>query len=179
MRTTYFYHYEEFTKCFIAKTDAEYDPIGHELMIPANCVTVKPPKCRKYEIAIWCETNDRWLIESNFVGCTVYLKHDCRESVIWHTIGCLPEQFTKNKPKSNYDKWCTVTNTWRFDEQALTSSKLAERHAALCSTDWYVLRFIETGEPIPENVKAYRQKLRDMTSHKNWPKCRLPKLSCS
>lgn len=32
--------------------------------------------------------------------------------------------------------------------------------AYLLSTDWYVVRFNETGEPIPEDVKANRARAR-------------------
>ena len=31
----------------------------------------------------------------------------------------------------------------------------------LAATDWYVVRFVETGKPIPEEVLAERQEKRD------------------
>ena len=34
--------------------------------------------------------------------------------------------------------------------------KIADLQAYLNSTDWYIVRFTETGEPIPENIKAKR-----------------------
>lgn len=36
----------------------------------------------------------------------------------------------------------------------------AEARAYLASTDWYVVRFSETGEPIPEDVKQKRAEAR-------------------
>lgn len=37
----------------------------------------------------------------------------------------------------------------------------ADALAYLAKTDWYVTRFAETGEPIPDEVKAKRQAARD------------------
>lgn len=37
----------------------------------------------------------------------------------------------------------------------------AENRAYLASTDWYVVRFAETGTPIPDDILATRQAARD------------------
>ncbi len=39
------------------------------------------------------------------------------------------------------------------------------RDSLLNKTDWVVTKSNETGEPIPEEWKAYRQALRDITNH--------------
>lgn len=38
--------------------------------------------------------------------------------------------------------------------------KVVELKAYLNSTDWYVVRFAETGEPIPEDIKVARANIR-------------------
>ena len=38
----------------------------------------------------------------------------------------------------------------------LAQREIAERLAFLASTDWYVARYAETGEPIPDDVRAAR-----------------------
>lgn len=175
----FFYHYDAQTKQFLLRTEAEYDPIRGDLMIPANCVLSKPPKVNKHQIAVWVDIDSKWAVVQNFIGRKVYLKANYEIHTIWSSLGAIDSQWTLRQPKTSHVKWSEHEDCWISDDQKLLENKLAARNYALCSTDWYVLRFIETGEPIPENVKAYRQKLRDMTSHKNWPKCRLPKLSCS
>lgn len=37
----------------------------------------------------------------------------------------------------------------------------AEAHRLLLPTDWYVVRQVETGMPMPQEVLAYRQAVRD------------------
>lgn len=49
-----------------------------------------------------------------------------------------------------------------------------KRDRLLAETDWVVSRSVETGEPIPEVWRAYRQALRDITTQQNpffltWP----------
>jgi len=38
----------------------------------------------------------------------------------------------------------------------LAQREIAEKLAYLASTDWYVVRYTETGEPIPDEIKAAR-----------------------
>lgn len=44
-----------------------------------------------------------------------------------------------------------------------------QRDALLAETDWYVIKSIETGVEIPNNVLAYRQALRDITLQAGFP----------
>lgn len=43
------------------------------------------------------------------------------------------------------------------------------RQAALAATDWVVVRAFETGQPVPEELKAYRQALRDLPTQAGFP----------
>lgn len=43
------------------------------------------------------------------------------------------------------------------------------RDAKLAATDWMVIKAVEAGEEVPANVVAYRQALRDITTHTEWP----------
>ena len=45
-------------------------------------------------------------------------------------------------------------------EQELREAQNARARRYLASTDWYVVRFSETGEPIPEDVKQKRAEAR-------------------
>ncbi|MDR1310738.1 MAG: phage tail assembly chaperone [Burkholderiaceae bacterium] len=45
----------------------------------------------------------------------------------------------------------------------------ARRDALLLETDWYVVRFAETGKEIPETMLAYRQALREINQQSGYP----------
>ena len=58
-----------------------------------------------------------------------------------------------------------ILNTWNNDVKyrfALMDLK-KRRNRLLADSDWVVARSIETGEPIPQEWKDYRQVLRDIT----------------
>ena len=45
----------------------------------------------------------------------------------------------------------------------------ANRDVKLAETDWRLLKAIETGETLSADWAAYRQALRDITLHENFP----------
>lgn len=52
----------------------------------------------------------------------------------------------------------------------ILSASIAQRDALLSSTDWYVIRASEPdGKPVPDEVLAYRQALRELDQHSGWP----------
>lgn len=48
--------------------------------------------------------------------------------------------------------------------KAATEAHISELQSYLDSTDWYVVRYADTGEAIPANVKAQRQAAREEIS---------------
>lgn len=56
-----------------------------------------------------------------------------------------------------------------IDERTAEEKAKDQRKALLSDTDWYVIRQAEGGEAIPENVKAYRVALRDITNQSGFP----------
>lgn len=50
-----------------------------------------------------------------------------------------------------------------------TLSARSDRNARLAQTDWLVIRKVEDGIDIPDEWSEYRQALRDITNHENWP----------
>ena len=58
--------------------------------------------------------------------------------------------------------------------QASLDDKVAEsnrtkRDGLLAETDWLTMRSSDTATPVPSAWHTYRQALRDITSHENWP----------
>lgn len=54
-------------------------------------------------------------------------------------------------------------------EELTLSTNLSLREDLLAETDWYVIRATETATEVPADIVTYRQALRDITTHTNWP----------
>lgn len=52
-----------------------------------------------------------------------------------------------------------------FQEQYL----LDRRKELLMETDWYILRKLETGVEVPQEILDYRQALRDISQQQHYP----------
>lgn len=49
-------------------------------------------------------------------------------------------------------------------QEIINQERIAELEEYLNSTDWYAIRFADTGEEIPEDIKKARQEARDEIS---------------
>ena len=49
-------------------------------------------------------------------------------------------------------------------EEEIKQQRLAELERYLQTTDWYAIRFADTGIPVPEEIKSKRQKAREEIS---------------
>ena len=54
-------------------------------------------------------------------------------------------------------------------DDSVASSNRAKRDGLLAETDWLTMRSSDTATPVPSAWHTYRQALRDITSHANWP----------
>lgn len=175
MQNIKFYHWDKDTLEYIEETEPEYDPIGHELMIPACCTLEKPLAKRKNKSVI--RLNDAWEYIEDYRSSVAYVK-TTKEEVVIQTLGSLHEDLTLKKPK-DFSKWDESSNSWLIDETLLEQHNLSIRKNLLDDTDWYVIRQVETGIPIPLKIRKYRQALRDITNHRNWPNIKFPKRKLS
>lgn len=68
--------------------------------------------------------------------------------------------------------WTVVNKTaeevQQYDDSVAASNR-AKRDELLAETDWLVVYHTEKGTNIPLEVEVYRQTLRDITGHANWP----------
>ena len=55
-----------------------------------------------------------------------------------------------------------------LDAQAAKENR-STRDSKLAETDWMTMRSADTSTPVPSAWHTYRQALRDITSHANWP----------
>lgn len=59
----------------------------------------------------------------------------------------------------------TAEDKARQAEEAQRAADNTEARAYLASTDWYVIRLQETGQPVPEDVLASRAAAREKVIH--------------
>ena len=55
------------------------------------------------------------------------------------------------------------------DDEEIKRSNLTRRHSELKATDWTQLADVALTDTQTQNYATYRQALRDITTHKNWP----------
>lgn len=69
---------------------------------------------------------------------------------VWNVVNATAEEITER--------------TAQADDRARI-----KRDKFLLDTDWVSIKSQETGAPMSSEMQAYRQALRDITSHANWP----------
>lgn len=73
--------------------------------------------------------------------------------------------FEIRKVKNGLEAWgMTQEEQEEFEEEQRKQQRIAELEEYLKSTDWYAIRFADTGEEIPEDIKKARQDARDEIS---------------
>lgn len=82
-----------------------------------------------------------------------------------------------HKIESLTDSEKTAAQTEANNKQA--ESQRAERNRRLAETDWMVTKALESGGALADNWKTYRQALRDITTHSNWPNLKVPDIDGS
>ena len=68
------------------------------------------------------------------------------------------------EPKADGTRMFKIVPNDPPDPKEEANNKIAELQSYLSSTDWYVPRSMETGEPIPEEVKTKRAEAREEIS---------------
>lgn len=80
----------------------------------------------------------------------------------WQLTDILPnESFIK--PIWNDSEWIEGATPKEIEEQQLEQQKLLkqQQYEELLPTDWYVVRYMETGVAIPEEILQQRQEIRN------------------
>ena len=84
----------------------------------------------------------------------------------WYTKHILGPVFTDTEESSAAEQEAAY-KAMKDAEQA--KSVRASRDAKLAETDWVVIKATETGTPVPADVAAERQALRDITAQAGFP----------
>lgn len=117
--------------------------------------------------------NSDWYTENNVMSVTVGLSFDPtkqkQESVDPYINDGVV--YTVRLVNLTNDKKTAYTNAQNAKRAAL---QRANRDALLVETDWMVIKAAETGVALADNWKTYRQALRDLPTHSNWPDLKSP-----
>ena len=95
-----------------------------------------------------------------------------KEDIDWDNFPAYVAGSSEKKTLSEADKELFVNN---FNEKRPTRDEETadyqrrRRNAILDSTDWIVQKSTEKGQAVPDEWQTYRQALRDLPAHKNWP----------
>jgi hypothetical protein len=85
------------------------------------------------------------------------------EGLIEHAKSSLKRE---DKPIPFYHKWCAYNCEYVEDDilkaEYISQNKINEAKKYLNDTDWYVVRYAETGVDIPQEVKDKRQECREI-----------------
>lgn len=140
---------------------ADRDPLeADSWLIPAHACTEKPPVCKVNEVAVW--DNLKWTILPDFRGA-IFDTND--GEVIQHKdIGELPAGTTNKVRPSDACTWDFGLQDWVFNptkdawlkQQELNNTSLTY----LNQTDWYIVRWKDTGEEVPDGVREKREAAR-------------------
>ena len=165
---TYKYHSE--MKEYLYAEEAFLDPLETEqqgkpvYLLPADSTFTAPLDEKEGYAVCWNgsvweyvedhrQKRDKGGVPIEGTGTAYWLPEDTWQSPARYMkeLGPLPEGAVTVKPeKSEKEK--------QLEEY---QAELAEKEQWLASTDWYCVRYIDNGTPIPEDVKSKRQEARE------------------
>lgn len=76
----------------------------------------------------------------------------------------ISEGYIKAEVEQGYDGWYIAGYAPEKPQSIIDEERIAELQNYLNATDWYAVRFAETGVEIPEDVKTERQAAREEIS---------------
>lgn len=74
------------------------------------------------------------------------------------------EGYIKSEVEQGYDGWYIAGYAPEKPQSVIDAERIAELQNYLAATDWYAVRFAETGVAVPDAVKAERQAAREEIS---------------
>src|SRR5688500_4120044 len=91
--------------------ELEYDPVGHEPMIPANATIIATPDAGENQVAVFNPGLQTWSVQQDYRGETRYSTLNNGVPVLIVDIGPLPANTTANPRPENY-VWNSNENDW-------------------------------------------------------------------
>ena len=117
--------------------------------------------------------NSDWYTENNVMSVTVGLSFDPSKQKQEQVDPYISDGvvYTVRLVDLTNDEKTAYTNA---QDSKLAARQRANRDALLAETDWMAIKAAETGVALADNWKTYRQALRDLPTHSNWPDLKSP-----
>lgn len=117
--------------------------------------------------------NSDWYTENNVMPVTIGLSFDPSEKKQENVDPYIDDGvvYTVKLVDLTDDEKTAYANA---QNAKLATLQRANRDALLAETDWMVIKAAETGVALADNWKVYRQALRDLPTHSNWPDLKSP-----
>lgn len=142
--------------------EAREDPREPGRFLISRCSTdIKPPKKKKGFAIIF--GNNKWNEVVDHRGKQFYRKDTGDIVTVDHFGENAINGLTHVKPPEDYPDvvWSEEEQNWVRDPEKETHRINVEAERFLKQTDWYVVRKIETGKEIPEDILKAREEARE------------------
>lgn len=142
------YSYDRATGEYLGEAVAQPNPRRPgAYLLPAFSTETAPPAAGEHEAAVYRE--GAWSIVPDWRGHIYWLADGSRHEIT--ELGVEPPDEALDEPP--------LPSLEEAKAQRIQGIK-REAHSVLQPTDWYVVRHIEIGEPIPSDIVAYRAAVR-------------------
>jgi len=158
------YSYDKETREYTGEYQCQKDPMNEgAFLMPADATETPPPEVGENEAA--CFDGGKWVKKPDFRG-SFTISPESQELFEVKELGAIPagryllkreqvaEIYSGKKAKVEDGRLVLYTPPPTIEEQV---AKLEEEIAA---TDWYIVRFAETGKEVPPEITARRAEIR-------------------
>ena len=163
------YSYDRETREFTGEYRCQKDPMNPgSFLMPANATELPPPEALLFRVAIF--EDGKWVLKFDYRKRKA-VRLDTQEIFEIREIGELPNN---TRLLSAEDENALMQGKRaRLDEDGnlefyipppTAEEQIAKMQNELDDTDWFVVRFIETGVPVSENITVRRAELREQIS---------------
>lgn len=164
------YSYSRDTKEYLGEYKCQRDPlIEGSFLIPSNATETPPPETSANEKA--CYIYESWVVKPDYRGRKAVVLGTQQIQVI-KDLGDYPDGSAlltvEDEIKIMSGKQVRLDEDGNLDFYDLpltTEQQIADLQKELDNTDWYVVRFSETGVEIPAEISARRAEIRETISN--------------
>lgn len=133
------YNYEKDTGAFVNEGVADESPLEPGVfLLPANATKTAPPKFGPYEIPVF--RDGKWAVVPDYRGMEYFDKFGAPQLIT--EVGVKPD--------------VTWTTEPQITPELMQAAENDKHRAYLQSTDWYVIRKLETGVEVPDEITKAR-----------------------
>jgi len=164
------YSYSRETREYIGEYKCQKDPLNEgAFLIPADATETPPPETTELQKAVF--ENGAWIKKTDYRGHKVVFL-DSQQICEIREIGELPDGAALISESDEQELYAGKRarldedgNLEFFTPPPTTEERIATMEHELADTDWYVVRWAETGKETPPEITARRAELREQINN--------------